>query len=271
MAKLLKSIVRYGFRQFIPKSAHASLRLWLRTDWPDEEPRIIRDFAADPVLVLAPHPDDEAIGPGGTVRLHVLAGGAVTVVIATDGRWGGYDPDKTLVERRKAESKAAAKILGTSDPIFLDGPDNALDDSPEIVSKVRRIIEDKKPVYIYLPALTDNHRDHWATNRILYAVLKSLPPQFVQGVVIRGYEVWSTLIADCFVDISSVVEIKKQAIEAFPSQTKADDYAGAVIALNRYRSLRALHGRGYAEAFMQMGFYEFETLYLAANPRMKQK
>jgi LmbE family N-acetylglucosaminyl deacetylase len=271
MAGPLKSIARAIFRRIIPKSAHTSLRLWLLMDWPDEVPIVVDKFGAEPVLVLAPHPDDEAIGPGGTIRRHVLAGAAVTVVVVTDGRWGGYDPDNTLVARRKAESQAAAKIIGTLDPIFLNGPDNGLDVTPEMVAPIERILRETRHAFIYLPALTDNHRDHWATNRILAAAIKSMPADYRKQVIIRGYEVWSTLIANCFVDITTVIELKKQAIDAFPSQTKIDDYTGAAVALNRYRSLRAQRGKGYAEAFMQMTVEEFEKLYAAANSRMKAR
>src|SRR5208282_2448551 len=75
---------------------------WLRRG--DAEPQTIDQFTSEALLILAPHPDDEVVGPGGTVRRHVLAGAAAAVVVLTDGKWGGYDPDGTLCQKRKAES-----------------------------------------------------------------------------------------------------------------------------------------------------------------------
>src|SRR5690242_3162214 len=49
------------------------------------------------VLLLAPHPDDETIGCGGTLALHALAGDEVTVCIVTDGsrsRAGNLKPEE---------------------------------------------------------------------------------------------------------------------------------------------------------------------------------
>ena len=99
----------------------SALRLWAYLDWPDRTPAALDSFGPEPVLVVAPHMDDEVIGPGGTLRRHVEAGAAVTVVFLTDGRLGGYD-DGTLLQRRKEESRRAAELLGFGELIFLDAP-----------------------------------------------------------------------------------------------------------------------------------------------------
>ena len=88
-------------------------------------------------------------------------------------------------------------------------------------------------------------------------------------MVIRGYEVWTPAPANRCVDITQTAEVKRQAIDVFASQTGADDYAAAALGLNRYRSLQHLHGRGYAEAFMQMTPAEFRELFKAASLRHK--
>jgi hypothetical protein len=67
------------------------------------------------VLVIAPHMDDEVIGPGGTVIRHVAAGSEVGVVFASDGSAGiaGSERDDH-VDTRKREARDAAKRMGTS-------------------------------------------------------------------------------------------------------------------------------------------------------------
>lgn len=257
------------FRRLIPREAHSSLRLWLVGSWKDQTPELICDFNADPVLVLAPHPDDEVIGPGGTIHRHILAGAPVTVAILTDGRWGGYNADGTLVERRKQESRRAAEIIGTPPPIFFDAPDSNLEETPELLARVGQLFTDTNPKYVYLPALNEEHPDHWSTNRLVNALLPRLPRELSRRIVLRGYEVWTPALANRYVDITSMVELKRQAIEAFRSQISADDYAAAALGLNRYRSLQHLHGRGYAEAFKQMTVEEFRHLFTAASLRHK--
>jgi LmbE family N-acetylglucosaminyl deacetylase len=243
------------------------VRLWLLGPWEDTLPQLAADFNSNPVLVLAPHPDDEIIGPGGTLRRHILAGAEVTIVILTDGRWGGYNKDGKLPDKRKEESRNAAKILGARDPIFFDAMDAHLIEDSSVPAKLERIITDTNPKYIYLPALTDGHPDHWATNSHLHSLLSKLRPD----AIIRGYEVWTPTLANILVDIAETAEIKKQAIEAFPTQTASHDYTAAALGLNKYRSLQHLNGRSYSEGFMQLTPAEFDELFKSASLRHAEK
>lgn len=262
----LKSITRSLYSSLLPRSVRSTLRLWLCDCWPDRRPTEITEFTADPVLILAPHMDDEVIGCGGAARRHVLAGAKVCVVFMTDGRYGGYDPDNTLVARRKDESRRAAHLIGFSELIFLDAPDLALQPTMPILERLGAIIAEKKPRVVYLPALTDAHVDHWNTNRALCDALRRLPrnqhPQFI-----RGYEVWAPLPANRLVDIAPFKDLKKQAIDLFESQTAIDDYAAGILALNQYRSMLYHHGKGCCEAFLESTCDEFIHLCDLATAR----
>src|SRR5215203_6825970 len=58
----------------------------------------------DKVLVLAPHPDDETLGCGGIIPLHLQAGDDVRIAIVTDGRRshaGGLDADAMAALRAR--------------------------------------------------------------------------------------------------------------------------------------------------------------------------
>jgi LmbE family N-acetylglucosaminyl deacetylase len=265
VSKKLSKLTRAVKRRLVPRDARSSIRLWLVGPWEDREPLLVSDFDSSPVLVLAPHPDDEIIGPGGTLVRHRAAKAPVTIAILTDGRWGGYNPDQKLCDRRKEESRQAAKILGIDPPIFFDAPDGELGQTPDIAEKLIKLFREKSPRYVYLPALTDGHPDHWSTNELLHTILGKLPGAIVNSLIIRGYEVWTPALANCCVDITSAADLKRQAIDAFPSQTSEYDYASATLGLNRYRALRHLHGRGYAEAFMQMTPDDFRSLFSAAS------
>jgi len=250
-----------AWRMVAPKKARNSLRLWMMLDIPDFAPRLIEEFTDAPVIVLAPHMDDEVIGPGGTVVQHLKAKAKMTFVLMTDGRAGDPAARVSMAETRKNETRRAAEMLGVNDVVFLDGPDGALDDTPEIVSALEKIIVQRGAAIIYAPGVTDHHRDHWATNRILRKTLDRLPEKVTKNLVIRGYEVWTPLPANRMSDISDVVEIKRQCIEAFASQTRLIDYARTILGLNQYRSMVHLCGRGYAEAFLETTVEEYRRLF----------
>ncbi len=261
MKRLFKNLLLSAWRTLLPKHARNSLRLWLMLDTPDLSPRLIEQFNAGPVLVLAPHMDDEIIGPGGTILRHVQANVPVTFVYMTDGMTGGPPTNPPLNELRNAESRKAAEIVGVRDLIFLDGPDGSLHDSPAIVAALVKILTDRKPAIIYAPALTDHHADHWATNRILRKSLDALPADLCGNLIIRGYEVWTPLPANRMADITQTADTKHLAIEAFVSQTRLLNYSRTILGLNQYRSMRHLHGQGYAEAFLETTVDEYRRLF----------
>lgn len=267
MKKLLKRMVRRGWRLVVPRRARNSLRLWLTLEMPDLAPTLIGDFAGGPVMVLAPHMDDEIIGPGGAVILHVRAGAAVSFVFMTDGKAGdpaagpSQSSPQQIAQIRRAESHAAAAIVGVSDLVFLDGPDGALRETPAIVDALADLLRQRRPAIVYAPALTDRHPDHWATNRILHLALDRLDGQQLDQMLIRGYEVWSPLPANRMADITSVAQIKRDAIAVFVSQTRYVDYSWTATGLNQYRSMVHLRGRGYAEGFLETNVAEFRDLF----------
>ena len=236
-------------------------------------PGLVRTFAEPFIVVFAPHMDDEVIGPGGTIALHRQAGATVTHVFLTDGLGSGPElreerisaeelerRRRDLGETRKRESREAAELVGIKELIFLDAPDGKLHETPEIVDRVHRILEEKKPNLIYAPSIVDDHRDHRATNRILRLALEQLPKEIASGILIRGYEVWTPLPANRMVDISPVEALKRQAINLFASQTRFVDYARAILGLNQFRSMIHLFGRSTAEAFWECTWAEYKSL-----------
>src|SRR5258706_3541998 len=79
-----------------------------------------QDLRGERLLVLAPHPDDEVIGCGGLVALHLREGRKVHVAVATDGAQAGVAP------QRESESRAALALLGAVTIEFLRFPDRQL-------------------------------------------------------------------------------------------------------------------------------------------------
>lgn len=246
------------------------IRLYKMLTTVSQVPELISQPEKGKILVLAPHMDDEVIGCGGTLYKSVLAGGKVTVVYMTDGRKGDPELEEKdipeekrrifedqLVDIRKKEARIATSILNIKDLIFLDEPDMGLDTNKRNITTMVNILEHIKPDVVYLPFLTDNHPDHWQTNRIFVEALKK--KSF--SLDCYGYEVWSPIYPNCMIDIGDVVEIKKQALEKFKSQLKHNDYTNSILGLNSYRSMVHLKGQGYVEAFFAATSKEYLSLY----------
>src|SRR4051812_6319189 len=116
------------------------------------------------VLVLAPHPDDEAIGCGGALCLHADKGDRLTVVFLTSGELGLKNlPREEVWKIREDEARAAAKILGVGDLVFLRYPDSKLAaELSRVRASLTPLVERERPELIYLPHAQEWHADHKA-------------------------------------------------------------------------------------------------------------
>src|SRR6201996_6999673 len=83
------------------------------------------------MTIVAPHPDDETLGMGGTLATLCAAGIDVQVVSVSDG--GAAQPGLEAQGRaqletvRRAELRRAMALLGTREPIRLGMPDGELE------------------------------------------------------------------------------------------------------------------------------------------------
>ena len=81
------------------------------------------------------HPDDECIGQSGTLAKATAAGHRVVVVYATGGELGAVPdgflaPGETLVERRAAEARRSAEVLGVDRVLWLGYRDSGMMGEP---------------------------------------------------------------------------------------------------------------------------------------------
>jgi N-acetylglucosamine malate deacetylase 1 len=207
-----------------------------------------------PVLVVAPHPDDETIGAGGVLARHVLAGDATTVLVLTSGERtsGGSGGPQAVAVTREAECRAACADLGVGEPVFLRLPDGTLSDRVrELAAAVGEYGRNVR--VIYLPSLLDPHRDHRAANVAVAAA----------GLAAEtyGYEVWSAGPVDVVVDIGDVYERKEQALRRYATALESVDYVRTARGLAAYRSIAGgLGGRGFAEGFLRLPTHDHAAL-----------
>ncbi len=203
------------------------------------------------VLVIAPHPDDEAIGCGGALCQHADAGDRVVAVFLTSGELGlKHLAREEAWKIRESESRRSAKILGIAEVNFLRGPDwSTGDDVPLLAKPLRAILQQERPELIYLPHPREWHPDHQAALRIVRAALRGLEGKVPE---LRGYEVWTPLSEhDHVVDITAVMSRKLRALRAHRSQLSEFDYVRAVRGLNQYRGVLAAKCH-FAEVFQTL-------------------
>lgn len=203
------------------------------------------------VLVIAPHPDDEAIGCGGTIGKHTARGDRVCAVFLTSGELGLKQlPREKAWATREAEAKRAAKILGISQLEFLRLPDWCSGDHvKEGAHLLAPLLLREQPETIYLPHPLEWHPDHKAAWLILRATLRKAK---LSQTNLLGYEVWTPISEhDSVEDISGTMSLKLRALRAHRSQLKEFDYVRAVRGLNEYRGAMAGRCR-YAEVFQTL-------------------
>jgi len=192
------------------------------------------------VLVVAPHPDDEALGCGGAVLGQVADDDRVGVVFLTSGEGGlgAYPVDEARRVREK-EATAAAAVLGFTSVDFLRLADGALGEDPDALRVALAPFVDGVDL-VYAPHADEEHPDHVAAT---YAVADLV------NVDVLGYEIWTPIASPGFVvDISDLMEKKLEAVRCYECQLEYWPYDRAVQGLNAYRGALLL-GAAYAEAF----------------------
>lgn len=204
------------------------------------------------VLCVAPHQDDESIGCGGFIKLVTSRGGTVDVVYCSDGRRGfapgveqTLERQQALVETRKVEARAACDLLGVSNVHFLGGPDAELHLHLDLGGRIQELLDKNTYDIVMSPWPYDHHSDHqavWQMTRAALEGTRSSPEVWL-------YEVWTPLIPNVAIDISSVVEDKRRAVSVFVSQLDVLDYVETSLGLARYRSA-LIAGAKYAEVYL---------------------
>src|SRR5438067_2022425 len=121
------------------------------------------------VVVIAPHPDDEAIGCGGALRLHAEAGDRIVAVFLSSGALGfKHLPKQEAWRIREAEAEAAARHLGLAQTEFYRQPDWFVGDHAAPLSEsLATLLARELPEVVYLPHPAEWHPDHQAALPIL--------------------------------------------------------------------------------------------------------
>jgi bacillithiol biosynthesis deacetylase BshB2 len=184
------------------------------------------------VLVIFPHPDDEAFGVSGTIATHTGNGTPVTYACLTLGEMGrnmGNPPFTTregLPKIRREELKHAASELGIQDLRMLGFRDKTVEfeDEEKLIALISGMIAELNPSLIisFYPGYAV-HPDHDATGAVVVEAVRRIPADRrpkLNLVAFSGNCVDELGPADIVHNVSAVADKKLAAIRAHRSQTE---------------------------------------------------
>lgn len=212
------------------------------------------------VAVIAPHPDDEVLGCGGTMARAASAGALVDVVVMTRGQPPQFDG--AFVEQIRAETLASHASIGVHETHFLDFPAAALDQVPraQINQALDTVLSAIAPAILFVPFVGDIHLDHQIvfTAAMVYARPRSRAcPTHVLAYETLSETNWLApgitpgFLPNCYIDITETLDAKIAAFQAFTTQVKPAPDERSIEAIRALATLRgATVYRGAAEAFM---------------------
>lgn len=218
------------------------------------------------ILVVAPHPDDEILGCGATMKKKILQGHNVYVIIMTNAHFGMPDvyPAESISIVR-SEALVAHKLLGVKDTIFLDFPAPKLDQFPiaEMTQSISKCIAENNIDTVYLPHRGDIHFDHkrvFDSTMVACRPVGDCPVKRIYAYETLSETEWSypyqsdSFIPTFFEKIDvEMFNYKCKAMECFTTQLREFPNSRSlecIEALGKYRG--ATIGAERAEAFMVM-------------------
>jgi N-acetylglucosamine malate deacetylase 1 len=216
------------------------------------------------ILVVAPHPDDETLGAGGTIAKYAAAGARVFVLMVS-----GHLPPLYTREQYDTtvrEARRAFDVLGVADSRFLEIPATMIGVRPvsELNGQIGKVVEEFQP-HIVLGPFPDRHIDH----RLIFdsVMVASRPVGAGRGIeLLAAYETLSethwnapsiepAFAPTCVVDISAFLDRKLEALRSYASQIPPHPGARsieAVRALSVFRGTQAGFAAGEAFQIIRM-------------------
>jgi LmbE family N-acetylglucosaminyl deacetylase len=222
------------------------------------------------ILVIAPHPDDDVIGMGGTIALKAEQGYSFTIVYVSNGAGSIKTEDykelsiDELISLRKKEAQLSIQLLldnpHQAEQIFLNHNSSDLFEKPEnYKNELKEKIKEKIFEEVYLPYHKDRHPTHREVAKLSKEAIEECTAKTAKGIELFAYETWDSIPMSekvIVVDISKYYKRKLSAVSCHKSQCSITPFDEGIIAKNRYNavfnSINSKNKMEYAEIFLRL-------------------
>jgi N-acetylglucosamine malate deacetylase 1 len=211
------------------------------------------------ILVIAPHPDDEVLGPGGTLLRRKAEGATIAwLIVTTITADTGWSEEK--IRQRADEIKRVTSLFGFDSVFELNFPTTQLDRASmgDLVTGISNVFKKFEPEEVFVPHSADVHTDH----RLVYDAAASCTKWFRHPSVKRvlAYETLSEtdfglgtsqgFRPNVFVNIEPYLDDKIRAMDIYASELGEFPFPRSHEAIQALAILRgAASGFKAAEAF----------------------
>ena len=206
-------------RQFLHQSSAAAAPVLLAANaLPFASAHAETSSAPMKVLCVGGHPDDPESGCGGTLARYAALGHVVKVVYLTRGERG--IEGKSLSDAagiRTAEARAACRIMGAT-PVFFGQIDGATEVTSAHVNAMTKLLSAEQPDVVLTHWPVDTHMDHQVASMLAIRAWMGLRASRLFFYEVNTGSQTEGFQPNAYVDISAVVERKKEALFAHTSQ-----------------------------------------------------
>ena len=211
------------------------------------------------IIVIAPHPDDEVLGPGGTLLRRKAEGATIAwLIVTTITAEFGWSEEK--IRLRADEIKRVTELFGFDSVFELNFPKTQLDRASmgDLVAAISNVFKKFEPEEVFVPHPADVHTDH----RIVFDAVASCTKWFRHPSVKRvlAYETLSEtdfglgasqgFRPNVFVNIEPYLDDKLRAMDIYASELGAFPFPRSHETIRALATMRgATSGFKAAEAF----------------------
>ena len=211
------------------------------------------------ILVVAPHPDDEVLGVGGTLFRRKAEGASLGWLIMTNmSEEAGWDSEVVL--QRKNAIDQITELFGFNFVFELGYATKQLDQVPtsQLVNTVSKVLKEYSPNEIYIPHSSDVHSDHRITFDTVASSIKWFRNPSIKRVLAYetlsetdfGLEPSKVFRPNVFVNIEGHLENKLRAMNIYSSEVSDFPFPRSNEAISALSAVRgASSGFKAAEAF----------------------
>ncbi len=203
------------------------------------------------ILVITPHPDDEVIAMGGTIK-KLSKTNHIELLVISEGATSQYS-DKKMIKVRHDACLRSSKLLGIRNVTFLNFPDMQLDTIShiELNKSIEKFMSKFKPKVVYTSPNHDLNLDHQkvfestlVATRPISSSVKKLFTYELPGFTKTPYN------PNTFVDVSKSFEIKIKAFKFYKSEINPFPHPRSIKSLENLAVYRGIQsGLKKAEAF----------------------